>query len=222
MQIAMDGPAGAGKSTIAKCVAKKLKITYLDTGAMYRAITKGVIDRGICFDDQDAIAEYAHQAVIAFKGDQIFLDGQDVTRAIRTPEVSAHTSDVASVPEVRKVLVQAQQQIAEGTDVIMDGRDIGSRVLPNADYKFYLDAAVSERAKRRYDELKAKKALDGKTLADIEADIEKRDYLDSHREVDPLVCCEDAHRIDTTAMTIDQVCDCLIEIIKKPKDEEAL
>ncbi|MGN0193851.1 MAG: (d)CMP kinase [Pseudoramibacter sp.] len=215
MQIAMDGPAGAGKSTIAKRVAKALKITYLDTGAMYRAITKGVIDHGIAFDDQKAIAAYAQKAVIEFQGDRIFLDGKEVTKAIRTPEVSAHTSDVASIPEVRKVLVQAQQRIAKGTDVIMDGRDIGSRVLPNADYKFYLDAAVSERAKRRYDELKAKNALGGKTLSEIEADIEKRDYLDSHREVDPLICCEDACRVDTTEMSIDQVCDHLIAIMKK-------
>ncbi len=222
MQIAMDGPAGAGKSTIAKRVAKELQITYLDTGAMYRAITKGVMDHGISFHDQKAISQYAKQAVIAFEGNRIFLDGQDVTEAIRTTEVSAHTSDVAPIPEVRSVLVKAQQQIAEGTDVIMDGRDIGSRVLPNADYKFYLDAAVSERAKRRYEELKAKKALEGKTLSDIEADIEKRDYLDSHRKVDPLMCCEDACRIDTTEMSIDQVCARIIELIKDPKDGEAL
>ena len=217
MQIAMDGPAGAGKSTIAKQIAKALHITYLDTGAMYRAITKGVIDHQIDFADQEAIARYAEGAVIAFKGQRVFLDGEEVTEAIRTPEVSQHTSDVAPIPAVRKVLVQQQRRIAEGTDVIMDGRDIGSAVLPNADYKFYLDAAVSERAKRRYAELNEKGGLDGKTLEDIEADIAKRDYNDSHRAADPLVCCDDAVRIDTTHMKIPEVVACVIDHVEAGK-----
>ena len=217
MQIAMDGPAGAGKSTIAKQIAKALHITYLDTGAMYRAITKGVIDHKIDFADQEAIARYAEGAVIAFRGQRVFLDGEEVTEAIRTPEVSQHTSDVAPIPAVRKVLVQQQRRIAEGTDVIMDGRDIGSAVLPNADYKFYLDAAVSERAKRRYAELNEKGGLDGKTLEDIEADIAKRDYNDSHRAADPLVCCDDAVRIDTTHMTIPEVVACVIDHVEAGK-----
>ena len=217
MQIAMDGPAGAGKSTIAKQIAKALHITYLDTGAMYRAITKGVIDHQIDFADQEAIARYAEGAVIAFKGQRVFLDGEEVTEAIRTPEVSQHTSDVAPIPAVRKVLVQQQRRIAEGTDVIMDGRDIGSAVLPNADYKFYLDAAVSERAKRRYAELNEKGGLDGKTLEDTEADIAKRDYNDSHRAADPLVCCDDAVRIDTTHMTIPEVVACVIDHVEAGK-----
>ena len=214
MQIAIDGPAGAGKSTIAKQIAKTLNITYLDTGAMYRAITKGVIDRKIDFADQKAIAQYEASAVITFKGQRVFLDGEEVTEGIRTPEVSEHTSEVAPITEVRKVLVQQQQRIAEGTDVIMDGRDIGSTVLPNADYKFYLDAAVSERAKRRYEELQEKGGLNGKTLTDIEADIARRDYNDSHRAVDPLVCCDDAVRIDTTHMTIPEVVACVIDHVE--------
>ena len=212
MQIAIDGPAGAGKSTIAKQIAKTLNITYLDTGAMYRAITKGVIDRKIDFADQKAIAQYAASAVITFKGQRVFLDGEEVTEGIRTPEVSEHTSEVAPIPEVRKVLVQQQQRIAEGTDVIMDGRDIGSTVLPNADYKFYLDAAVSERAKRRYEELQEKGGTE--TMEQVLEDIRQRDYNDTHRELNPLRKAEDAIEVDSTDMSPQEVIDAIYRRIK--------
>lgn len=214
MQIAVDGPAGAGKSTIAKIVAKALGIQYLDTGAMYRAITYGVLSRGIDFDDQAAVTDLAEHSEIRFDGAEVFLDGVRVTEEIRTPEVSRNTSKVACIAAVRRCMVAQQQAIAKAQSVIMDGRDIGSVVLPKADYKFYLDASVAERAKRRYEELLAKGTTD-KTLAEIKEDIVTRDYNDSHRTEGPLVCTEDAVVVDTTGMDIQAVSDYLLSVVKK-------
>ncbi|MBM6969003.1 (d)CMP kinase [Pseudoramibacter alactolyticus] len=213
MQIAIDGPAGAGKSTIAKMVAAQLNIVYLDTGAMYRAITYAALSHRLDFDDTAAVAALAETAVIRFEGRQVFLNDEDVTAAIRDPEVSRFTSKVAVIPEVRALLVAQQQKIAGDTDVIMDGRDIGSVVLPEADYKFYLDATVEERARRRFNELKEKGQLGDKTLAAIEADIAQRDYNDAHRDVGPLVCCDDAVRVDTTGLDIPDVCAVILKAI---------
>lgn len=203
MQIAVDGPAGAGKSTIAKIVAKTLGIQYLDTGAMYRAITYGALSRKIGFEDTAAVIALAENSEIRFEGHDVFLDGEKVTDEIRLPLVSQNTSKVASIPEVRRCMVLQQQQIAGEQSVIMDGRDIGSVVLPNATFKFYLDASVEERARRRHTELLEKGIT--KSLEEIKEDIEMRDYNDSHREEGPLVCTEDAIVVDTTGMDIDAV-----------------
>lgn len=212
MQIAIDGPAGAGKSTIAKLVAKKLGITYLDTGAMYRAVTLAVMRQGADFSDSASMIRIAGECDIALSDDHVFLNGEDVTDAIRTPEVSKHTSDVAPIAEIRDILVEEQRRIAEGTSVIMDGRDIGSVVLPGADYKFYLDADAAVRAERRYKEL-SEKGTD-QTLEEIHRDIIKRDYNDMHRESSPLVKADDAVVIDSTSMGIDEVAQTIISHIQ--------
>ena len=211
MQIAIDGPAGAGKSTIAKLVAKKLGITYLDTGAMYRAVTLAVMRREGSFNDQSAMIKIAEECEISFSDRQVFLNGEDVTDAIRTPDVSKHTSDVAPVSEIRDILVEEQRRIAKGTSVIMDGRDIGSVVLPDADYKFYLDADASVRAERRYKEL-LEKGTD-QTLEEIKQDIIQRDYNDMHRKSGPLIKADDAVVIDSTSMGIDEVAKTIISYI---------
>ena len=213
MQIAIDGPAGAGKSTIAKLVAEKLGITYLDTGSMYRTVTLAVMRQGGNFDDQDAMIKIAEECEISFSGQQVFLNGEDVTDAIRTPDVSKHTSDVAPVAKIRDILVDEQRRIAKGTSVIMDGRDIGSVVLPDADYKFYLDADVSVRAERRYKEL-SEKGTD-QTLEKIKQDIIQRDYNDMNRQSGPLVKAEDAVVIDSTSMGISEVVESIISYINR-------
>lgn len=204
MQIAIDGPAGAGKSTIAKIIAERTGILYLDTGAMYRAITYGALKAGIDWQDQQSIIDIAANSRITFDQNRVILNGEDITEAIRMPEVSKHTSDVAVISEVREILVNEQRRIAAGTSVIMDGRDIGSVVLPDADYKFYLDATVRERAQRRLKEFEDKGLT--KTLQEVERDIAQRDYNDMHRKAGPLVCVPDAVVIDTTGKDISTVC----------------
>ncbi|MGV8905338.1 MAG: (d)CMP kinase [Acetobacterium sp.] len=205
MQIAIDGPAGAGKSTIAKKIAEAFGIIYLDTGAMYRCIAHCVLMQGDNFDDKEKIIRFTEEAVIKFQGDLVFCNGVDVTEAIRTPLVSLHTSDVACIKEVRKLMVAQQQKIAVDQSVIMDGRDIGSVVLPQADYKFFLDADVTERAMRRKKELDAKGIE--KSLESIKQDIEKRDGCDRNRIEGPLVQVPDAIVIDTTGKSIEEVCN---------------
>lgn len=212
MQIAIDGPAGAGKSTIAKIIAKELGILYLDTGAMYRAITYGVWKNKMDFSDQEAIADFTRENTIDFKGTDVYLSGEKVTEEIRLPIVSKHTSDVACIGEVRRLLVRQQQSIAGSHSVIMDGRDIGSVVLPEADYKFYLDASIDERARRRAIEQQAK-GID-QDFDSIRESIAVRDYNDSHRDEGPLVCTEDAVVVDTTGKSIDEVCQVILENIR--------
>ena len=204
MQIAIDGPAGAGKSTIAKKIAKLYDITYLDTGAMYRCLTYAVLNKhGNQFDDQDVMIKLARAIQIEFLEDQIFCNGEDVTLKIRTPLVSKHTSDVAKIREVREILVEQQREFAKKKSVIMDGRDIGSVVLPDAEYKFFLDADVLERAKRRKKEMDEKKVEND--LKTIQRDIEKRDHEDQKRLEGPLIKVKDAITIDTTGLSIDGV-----------------
>ena len=199
MQIAIDGPAGAGKSTIAKIIAKELGILYLDTGAMYRAITYGVWKNKMDFSDQKAIAKFTKENTIDFKGN----------------DVSRHTSDVACIGEVRRLLVGQQQSIAGSHSVIMDGRDIGSVVLPEADYKFYLDASIDERARRRAIEQQSR-GID-QDFDSIRESIAVRDYNDSHRDEGPLVCTEDAIVVDTTGKSIDEVCQVILDNIRGGK-----
>jgi cytidylate kinase len=217
MQIAIDGPAGAGKSTIAKKIAQIYGITYLDTGAMYRCVAHCVLkELGDCFSDQAAIIKIAKTVKIEFKQDQVFCNGEDVTLEIRTPLVSQHTSDVAKISEVRNILVKQQQEYAKKNPVIMDGRDIGSVVLPHAEFKFYLDADVTERAYRRHKELVQKNIE--KDLEEIKQEIESRDENDKNRLVGPLCQVDEAILIDTTGRGIDEV----VALIKSYIDGETI
>lgn len=204
MQIAIDGPAGAGKSTIAKKIAATYKMTYLDTGAMYRCIAHCVLNQqGDRFDDNRAIIEIAKTTRITFDGDKVFCNDKDVTQEIRTPLVSRHTSDVAKIKEVRNLMVNQQRDYAKNHSVVMDGRDIGSVVLPDADLKFFLDADVLERAQRRKKEMDEKGS--SKALEEIRSDIENRDTNDRNRIEGPLVQVADAIVIDTTGKSIEVV-----------------
>lgn len=205
--VAIDGPAGAGKSTIAKQLAKKLEFVYVDTGAMYRALAYYFLTQKIDPKDETSInAAVAHADVtIAYvEGEQqVLLNGDNVNAYLRTEEVGNTASITSVYPAVRSKLVALQQKLADTTDVIMDGRDIGTCVLPNAQVKVYLTASVATRAKRRYDELLAK----GETadLEQIAADIEDRDYRDMHRELSPLKQAEDAVLVDSSDLTIEEV-----------------
>lgn len=215
MIIAIDGPAGAGKSTIAKLLAKKLGILYLDTGAMYRAVGLKAVENGVDISDEDTVKKMLDSTTVDVKicdsVQRVYLDGQDVTGRIREHRVSKAASDISAVPCVRYKMVELQREIASRCDTVLDGRDIGTFVLPNAEYKIFLTASVAERARRRYEELKAKG--EDCTLESITADIEKRDYNDSHRALAPLRKADDAVEIDTTDLTIEEVADKLTALI---------
>lgn len=205
--VAIDGPAGAGKSTIAKQLAKKMKFVYVDTGAMYRALAYYFLTQKIDPKDEAAInaaVEHADVTIAYVEGEQqVLLNEENVNAYLRTEEVGNTASITSVYPAVRSKLVALQQKLAQTTDVIMDGRDIGTCVLPNAQVKVYLTASVATRAKRRYDELLAK----GETadLDQIAADIEDRDYRDMHRELSPLKQAEDAVLVDSSDLTIEEV-----------------
>ena len=209
--IAVDGPAGAGKSTIAKIIAKDLNINYIDTGAMYRAITYKCLSNNIDINNEEAVKEMAKQTDIDFKDNNIYLDGKIVNDEIRTIEVSNNVSNVAKIKEVRYLMVDVQREIGKRNSVILDGRDIGSYVFPNADYKFFLIATPEERGKRRHKEL-TEKGYEV-SLEEIINDIIRRDEIDSNREFAPLVKAEDAIEIDTTGKSIEQVVQSVIEKI---------
>ena len=211
-RIAVDGPSGAGKSTIAKAVAQKLGIDYIDTGAMYRAIGYKMLKEGVSTDDLDGIQKLLDTTEIDFsKGDTI-LDGKIINDQIRTPEISRQASACSAVGIVRKKLVDLQQKMGQAKSVVMDGRDIGTVVFPDAEYKFFITASPEERAKRRYRELLAK----GQEVSydQVLADITARDYNDSTREVTPLRKAEDAIEVDTTNMTIEEVIDYICKEMK--------
>lgn len=205
--IAIDGPAGAGKSTIAKMAAKKLNFIYVDTGAMYRAIALYLLQEDIAAADSAAVEDALPkvEVTIAYeKGEQqVFLNGENVTDEIRNETVGNMASKAAAIPAVRKKLLELQRDLAAGANVIMDGRDIGTFVLPHAQLKIFLTASVSCRAKRRYDEL-AKKGVECQ-LAEIEADIRSRDAQDENREISPLRKAEDAIVVDSSNLDIDEV-----------------
>ena len=215
--IAIDGPAGAGKSTIAKALAERLGYVYVDTGAMYRAMAYFFLQKGIAKDDEPGVVAAVDGADVTIRyGDgvqQVFLNGENVTGFLRTEQVGNMASHTSVYPAVRKKLVALQQKLAETTDVIMDGRDIGTCVLPDAQVKIYLTASVQTRAKRRYEELLAK----GETpdLTKIEADIEERDHRDMNREMSPLRKAEDALLVDSSSLTIDEVVDRILAIVKE-------
>lgn len=213
LTIAIDGPAGSGKSTISKKIAKELNITYIDTGAMYRALTLKIMKNKIDIHNKDEIIRILDNTDIDFKDNHIFLDGQIVDEEIRKNEVSTNVSNVAKIQEVREKLVEIQRNIAKNKDVIMDGRDIGSFVLPDANFKFYLTASIEERGKRRFKELSEKGHK--VNLEDIIEEIKERDRIDSTRKFAPLVKCQDAYEIDTTNRTIDEVVTQILGIIKR-------
>ncbi|KXZ39877.1 cytidylate kinase [Alkalithermobacter thermoalcaliphilus JW-YL-7 = DSM 7308] len=210
--IAVDGPAGAGKSTVAKIIANKLGINYIDTGAMYRAITYKALEKGIDINDNDRLINLCKSTEIDFQDENIYLDGKIVNEEIRQLQVSSNVSRVAQIKEVREIMVYLQRKMADRYSVIMDGRDIGSYVFPNADYKFFLTASVQERANRRYMELK-NKGYDV-TIEDIIKDIETRDKIDSEREFAPLVKAKDAIEVNTSNKSIDEVVHEILNCIK--------
>ncbi len=210
LRIAIDGPGGAGKSTIAKALAKELALDYIDTGAMYRAVALKMTRLGVPAEEGQ-VAEALKETTIDFAGGSIYLDGQEVNEAIRTPEMGGLASSYSALGCVRKKLVERQKEMGQTKDCIMDGRDIGTNVLPNAEFKFFLTASAEERARRRYKEL-IEKGQDVE-YEKILADINERDYNDSHRALDPLRKAEDAIEVDTTCMTIDEVIGALISIV---------
>lgn len=216
INIAIDGPAGAGKSTIAKKLAEKLNFIYVDTGAMYRAMAYYFLSQGITDDDEKAIAAACHEVevTIAYHNgeQQVILNGTNVSQAIRAERVGNMASATSIYPAVRTKLVELQRQLAAKADVIMDGRDIGTCVLPDAQLKIYLTASTTTRAKRRYDELTAKEIQCD--LTEIEKDIIERDYRDSHREISPLVQAGDAVLVDSSNLTIDEVVETILDLAK--------
>lgn len=217
MNIAIDGPAGAGKSTIAKLVAKELGFLYVDTGAMYRSIALYFIENNVSLDDEDAIDNACGNINIEIKYEdgvqQVYLNGKNVSLDIRQEQVGNMASKVAAKKAVRDKLLSLQRDIAADNDVIMDGRDIGTFVLPNAEIKIYLTASVKTRAKRRYDELVSKG--ESPDINKIEADIEQRDYQDMNREIAPLKQADDAIFLDTSDMNIEQVVAYICNLTKK-------
>lgn len=217
INVAIDGPAGAGKSTIAKIAAKKMGFIYVDTGAMYRAMTLACIRKGLTAEDRDEVVKTCNELSVSLEyenGEQkVMLNGENVNAFIRTEEVSQMTSAVSAFPEVRAKLLETQRDIARKENVIMDGRDIGSNILPNAEVKIYLTASVHTRAKRRFLEQK-EKGFEG-TIEDIEKEIEERDYRDSHRECAPLTVAEGAKIIDSSDMNIEEVVEAIINLIEE-------
>ena len=217
--VAIDGPAAAGKSTVAKLVAKRLGYVYIDTGAMYRAYTWYCMYKGVDCNDHDASVALIPEVEIVLKEDgTVLCNGHDVTRAIREPKVSLNVSPIATFKEIRLFLVEQQRKMAESSSVIMDGRDIGTYVLPNADVKIFQIASVETRALRRYDE-NVSKGIPC-TLEEIEEDVRRRDYIDSHRDFAPLRCAEDAVTLDTSFMTIEEVVEAIIKIINDKLKEK--
>lgn len=219
MNIALDGPAGAGKSTVANIVAKRLGVLHLDTGAMYRAAALKAIRSGISPSDKGKVLEMLSATDVSvenIKGVQhTYLDGEDVTGLIRTHEVSKGASDIAVIPQVRMELVKTQRRFAQENDVILDGREIGSYVLPDTPHKFYITADPRERAKRRLMELNAKGEALTKSLDEMTAEIIARDDTDSKREFAPLMICKDAVVIDTTLLDAEAAADIIISNIKR-------
>lgn len=214
--IAIDGPAGAGKSTIAKRVAKELGYVYVDTGAMYRALAIHFLKQGLKPEDTEKIKEACKTAVVTLQYEdgvqQVYLNGENVTRMLREEAVGNMASVSSAIPEVRAQLLELQQCLARTNDVVMDGRDIGTNILPNADVKVYLTASVKERARRRYVELQEKGvACD---LKEIAHDIEERDARDMNREIAPLRQAEDATFVDSSNMSIDEVVQTIIKLCK--------
>lgn len=216
INVAIDGPAGAGKSTIAKAAAKQLNYIYVDTGALYRTIAYNAVKKNVV-DDTNAVIALLNDTKVELKyidGVQaVFLNGEDVSAYIRTPEISMGASKVSAIPEVRAFLLSLQQEIAKENDVIMDGRDIATVVLPNADVKIFLFASPECRAERRYKELVEKG--ESVTFDEVLEDVNKRDYQDSHREIAPLKPSDDSIMLDTSKLNLDESIQLVIKTIKE-------
>ena len=216
INVAIDGPAGAGKSTIAKAASKELGFIYVDTGALYRTIALNAVRSGV-LDDTDKLIEMlsSTQVTLAYEGgvQKVYLNGEEVSAFIRTPEISMGASKVSAVPKVREFLLELQRDIAKKNNVIMDGRDIATVVLPNADVKIFLFASPECRAERRYKELIEK----GESVMyeDVLADVNQRDYRDSHREIAPLKPSEDSVMLDTSQLTLEESIQAVINIVKE-------
>lgn len=210
--IAIDGPAGAGKSTIAKKLAEKIGYTYIDSGAMYRAVTLKVLKENIPLKELDSIIKLAGETDIDFRNNSIYLDGKLADAEIREENINRNVSYIAAIPEVRRLMVELQRRISKNKNVVMDGRDVGTVIFPNAHVKLYVTASVDERAERRFNELR-QKGFDAE-IQDIKSQIEKRDFIDSTRENSPLAVAEDAVIIDTTGKGIVEVLDAVISIIE--------
>ncbi|WP_438351291.1 (d)CMP kinase [Paenibacillus sp. FA6] len=223
INIAIDGPAGAGKSTVARLVANQLTYIYVDTGSMYRAVTWFMTRLGIGPELPDKVLEYARNMVIELRpdtdGQKVWVDGEDVTPYIRTSEVNGLVSQYAQIEGLRSHLVFLQRQMALNKGVVMDGRDIGTTVLPDAKVKIFLTASVKERALRRFNEMND---ADRTSLEQLEQDIAKRDTLDEQREISPLRCADDAILMDTTEMDIRQVVNKIVSICRSQKDGERI
>ncbi len=214
INIAIDGPAGAGKSTIAKMVSKELGYIYVDTGALYRTIALYITENNIADEDIEASLEKAEVSLKFIDGAQrVFLGDRDVSDLIRTPEISMAASRTSAIPAVRAYLFETQQKIARENNILMDGRDIGTVVLPNADVKIFLTASAEERANRRFKELSEKP--DCPTYQEILDDIIKRDYQDMHREIAPLKQAEDAVLVDTTELNLEESAAVIVKIINE-------
>ncbi len=215
--IAIDGPAGAGKSTIARAIAAKLGYIYVDTGALYRAVGYAVSAAGGDWRDEKAVVDTLPRIEVALRyvdgAQRVFVNGEDVSDRIRTPEMSMAASAVSALPPVREFLFRLQQEMAEKNNVVMDGRDIGTVVLPHADVKIFLSASAEARAERRRLEL-LQKGQDV-PFEEVLADMKKRDYDDSHRAIAPLRQAEDAVAVDTTDLTLQQSIDCMLKLVEE-------
>ena len=215
ISIAIDGPAAAGKSTVAKVVAKKLSYVYIDTGAMYRTITYAALEQKVDIENEEQLMEVVKNVKIEFQQGEntqlVFLNGQDVSEVIRTPEVTNRVSIVAKHRLVREEMVRRQQELAEKGGVVMDGRDIGTHVLPDAEVKIFMLASVEERAERRHLE-NMNKGFDS-NLEQLKEEIAQRDKLDSEREVSPLKKADDALELDTTSLSIEEVVQKIMGIV---------
>lgn len=217
--VAIDGPAGAGKSTVAKAVAKEMGLIYVDTGAMYRAMALFMLREGVDLKDSAKIVEKCVQADITIRYEDgiqvVYLNGENVNPYLRTEEVGEAASVTSPIPQVRENMVRLQKELAAHSDCIMDGRDIGTCVLPSAQLKIYLTASSDVRAKRRYDELTARG--ESCNLANIKADIEERDYRDMHRDMSPLKQADDAVLVDTSEMTQDEVIEAVLKLCRQAR-----
>jgi len=215
IKIAIDGPAASGKSTTAKIIAQKLNYLYIDTGAMYRALTLAIIKANTDTSIEAEIKKLALQTKIELKQSeaelQTFLNGKDVSHEIRLPEINQIISKISAYPEIRKIMVEKQRRLAQRGGIVMDGRDIGTVVLPDAEVKIYMEAKLSERAKRRYDELKKKSVKS--ELSEIEKEIANRDQIDSNRAASPLKPSEDAIIIDTSNLTIEEQTNKCLDLV---------
>ena len=213
MIIAFDGPAGSGKSTIAKIISEKLGITYLDTGAMYRAVTLYFLENNVEFNDENQVKINLEKIELEFINDKLYLNNKDVSVQIREKNVNDNVSFVSAIRIVREKMVDLQRKMSGKKSVVLDGRDIGTVVFPNADYKFYITASVDVRARRRYEE-ELRKGISNLSLNEVKKSMENRDYIDSNREVTPLRKADDAIEIDTSDMSIDEVLEKILSYIK--------